>query len=434
MPIDDPSLMLVDDLLDFTKQEPTDFINYQIDVNNCLPDNLMDTNNFEFINFDRTIKNEQLSGNESSDNDAISDTFINPNDFFNDNYKSEVSCSSVSSPSSRDTPSPSMSNSSQISSSDSYSIDPYHLEHQSPGQQTGVPDFNYTISDQSYPQNQMTQIQLQQQSQNAHNQVQKLILDTPPISPPADYTTVYTPISKATQPISLINRIITTPPRDTTANNINIIQGTLIPIKAVSLSPPHNGIVQSASNGTQTKKVKIQPKPYSTDAVTTPATLNSLPKTSNPKTIVLSANDYKALLQKCRSQQQPQPTIVQTTSKGLQQPVPILVKPPTTETLTKKPNIVKLVPSTSAAVAQCTNLPLTTTSNGTIAKPIQKRIDSNKHDFDDKNLKKQLRMIKNRESACLSRKKKKEYVTSLEGRISELSKDNHHLKAVSMSL
>lgn len=352
--MDDSSIMMVDELLNFVKDER----NFSDGIHSLNASDLFNSDSpcsFGSPGTTYSPKDEQFN----SDVDTNSDTPFDPNDFFNDNYKSEVSYSSFSSPSNRDTPSPSISNG---SGSDQSTYDYLQI-----------------------------------------NQKSSKINLTQTISP------------QIAQPISFLNQIITPTQTSVTNAPVQVIQGTLIPIQTVALTSSHNTMITN-TNGTQTKKIKIQPKPVTTASIQKPVI--------KPKTIVLSANDYNSLMQKCKIQQ----------TNGDQTKIqPITLKTTTASAI-----------QSSGKIAPSINMPIKTNAmqlqsiafkeNERTNQPIVVHRPSfiKPKDTDDRAVKKQMRMIKNRESACLSRKKKKEYVTSLENRISDLTKENKQLKNVSI--
>lgn len=281
--MDDPSMMLVDDILEIIKNEP-DLEKADLDSNDA-------------INIYDTIKQAKHVDGISVTNE-ISDTIIDPNEFFNDMYKSEVDYSSTySSPLSyRSTPSPTTSNSSH--GSDLMNNDYNMALNQS---EKSINMYKFANS---RPMDAQSILQSQQINQNNVN------LETPPISPPSDQIISPSPLSAAaahTEPLSfiqsashiaqtvpIINHVVTNAPD--APNPINIIQGTLIPITTVSLSTSQ----ATASNilsahSLQTKEIKIQPKPI---AIATKPNASIVMKTSTivptkqtdgtPKRVVLS--------------------------------------------------------------------------------------------------------------------------------------------------
>lgn len=408
--MDDTNLMLVDDILEIIKNEP--------DLERADVDMIKRAEHFEGV----SIANE------------ITDTIIDPNDFFNDIYKSEVDYSSTfSSPLSfRSTPSPTTSNSSH--GSDHFSVDYSSASNQS---ETSMNMYK-VVKTNSMPSNiQMTMQPQMKQNNNVH-------LETPPISPPSDQiitspTTAHPQqplqfIQSApciAQPIPIINHVVANTP-DTT-KPINFIQGTLIPITAVSLSTSQTGC------NTQTKTVKIQPKPIT--IATKPSASSIVVKSSPtiaskmesiPKRVVLSGNDYKNLVLKCNAQQQfVTPTnfgaVIGTTSTenstaAQTTNVTTLKVPSTTMKLNHTP-VAVMAAKRSNNMIQVASL-----SHNSVKKSKSKSLQD---EIDERTLKKQMRMIKNRESACQSRKKKKEYVNTLEARLMNISKENQELKSVS---
>ncbi|KAH8260739.1 hypothetical protein KR038_010436, partial [Drosophila bunnanda] len=138
-----------------------------------------------------------------------------------------------------------------------------------------------------------------------------------------------------------------------------------------------------------------------------------------PKTIVLSSRDYRALMQKIHpSGAKPfskiNGTIGSNIPKNIMQKIKI-------ERLKMDPNSdlqKKEQEKTEHSVCQ-----MLKPTNGSLKLDVLKRVAA-----DEKMYKKQQRLIKNRESAYLSRKKKKEYVVALETRINKLEQENKLLK------
>ncbi|XP_033150755.1 uncharacterized protein LOC117135036 [Drosophila busckii] len=129
------------------------------------------------------------------------------------------------------------------------------------------------------------------------------------------------------------------------------------------------------------------------------------------KTIFLSSNDYKELVHKINLNEK----------KSLK---------PNGNT---KPHIPKIVVKIGNSKTQWHQ-------NNIQCKNLTKAQNQSKNEcifnggIDEKLYKKHQRMIKNRESASLSRKKKKEYVVSLETRINNLEKENHRIKGENLTL
>lgn len=373
-----------------------------------------------------SLKHEPLylssSSNDSTDLNYFDQDFktINPDEFLNDLFKAEIK-SEISYTLSRDTPSPSDSTGSSADLTE-YRID-MPLSSADSGCSMGT----------------------------------KYTFDTPPISPP-DYNVASGQVNN--------NRQTTPPPvgQHTAqksfqlvgdSSNLKILQGTLIPISTVPITMTTAAPINAASMSY--KKIKIQPKPVS---------FGVSKSNAQTKTILLSAQDYSALIQKCKSQQtstgDAQPIIIKGATNQVQKSQGITGSPnstvlggmllktanlvqqqiktptiakqfastvqsrPLVTTPSPKPNLTSSsssVSSTSSIPSQCT----TAIAVKSALRPVKSML---KQELEEKIMKKHQRMIKNRESACLSRKKKKDYMTSLENRVSTLAEENEKLKTV----
>ncbi|XP_059827254.1 cyclic AMP-dependent transcription factor ATF-6 beta [Hypanus sabinus] len=203
------------------------------------------------------------------------------------------------------------------------------------------------------------------------------------------------------------------PPLNGIEFNVVKIENGTSPVKQ---GPEKQATGSIKANSILCSKPTIQPKPV---VVTT---LPSAPSTSPAKTIILQS------VQTSLPVSQPQPIPVSRQSVVLSQSD--LVRIPVQ-------GLIKVPAANGAINGLSTNCKRpTTVANGiginkSATKPIipaPTHTGSNSSEIDIKLLKRQQRMIKNRESAFQSRKKKKEYLQGLESKLREALSENEKLK------
>ncbi|XP_058447144.1 cyclic AMP-dependent transcription factor ATF-6 alpha [Malaya genurostris] len=169
------------------------------------------------------------------------------------------------------------------------------------------------------------------------------------------------------------------------------------------------------SNLADLKKIKLLPK---SGLSNTASSSGSVSRNATKKTIVLTNEDYKALVKNMKNRTNNGTILIKATPasafKTIVKSKPVLPKPPQLQhDLT---TVQERQSETFQSAPRISMLP-----------PVEKSVD-------ERTMKRHQRMIKNRESAFLSRVRKKEYVTTLEQQIDVLTKENLFLKDENIKL
>ncbi|XP_045134373.1 cyclic AMP-dependent transcription factor ATF-6 alpha-like isoform X2 [Portunus trituberculatus] len=254
------------------------------------------------------------------------------------------------------------------------------------------------------------------------------VLDTPPVTPPqSEVSPPHSP--QPSSPVAMImgqanqNQLQQQQQQQKPLMNGSGNVGNHLsqPIKVVTITTRNGGSGPGPTKGGRvTKTMKIQPKVVSPSSAQTPqpqvisiVNSSSVPKLTLPKTAVtrtISGGNTRIVQVKAPPPaNQPPPSTTPTPSPLSSILPPQVSTPATVGTPAPAAPLAPLAPALTPGLKLC-SIP------------------------DLKAFKRQQRMIKNRESASLSRKKKKEYLNSLELKFADLEGENKRLKEENLRL